>query len=199
MSMIEGFNDLISYINRTGDYASDTQEDSDYSDDEENHPLENSSSAAQITRKLRTLLSTFVNVDSPYTSLTDLGLNISSDGTVTLDEDTLDEAFATDPEAVKNLFLGDSENEITGLADLFNDTLGDMVSTSGIASTEIDEAQARIDRLDEDIEKDTVLLEKKYETMAEQFAQLDTYISQLESEASALTSMIDSFNNSGDD
>ncbi len=195
MSMVEGFNDLISYLSGT-----DTETDTESTDTEEDieNPFEGSTSAKRISYQLKSLLTTVLDLDTSYTSLTDLGLEISSTGTITIDETALDNAMAADPDAIKALFIGDSDEEVTGLADIINDALTDMVSTTGIASTEIDAAETRITNLDADIESETERLDRRYEIMAKSFANLDTYISQLNSEASVLTSIIDSFNSANE-
>jgi flagellar hook-associated protein 2 len=193
LSMIEGFNDLVSYITGTQTNNETDTEDGTADEQDTDNPLEGSTSANRIVYQLKSLLTSVLDLDTAYTSLTDLGLEISSTGTISIDQDTLDTAVASDPDAIKSLFIGDSDKEITGLADLLNDALTDMVSSTGIASTEIDESETRITRLDNDIESETERLTKKYETMANEFAQLDTYISQMNSQASILTSMIDAF------
>ena len=196
LSMIEGFNDLVSYITGTGADSSDTESETE---DDADNPFESSSSSRRIVAQLKSLLTTNIDLDSAYTSLIDLGLDIAKDGTISIDEDTLDEAIANDPDALRMLFLGDADEEITGIADVINDALSEMVSSTGIASTEIDEAEAKIDRLDQDIDNETARLTKKYEIMSAQFLRLDTYINQLNSEAALLTSLFDSFSTSGDD
>jgi flagellar hook-associated protein 2 len=191
MSMVEGFNNLISYIRGTETETSDADTKDETKEDDTN-PLEGSSSANRIVYQLQSLLTTVLDLDTDYTSLTDLGLKISG-GTISIDEDALDKAIAADPDALKALFTGDSDKEITGLADIINDALTDMVSTTGIASTEIDQAKATITRIDEDIETETERLTRKYDTMAREFARLDSYISQLNAEGNALSSMINAF------
>lgn len=195
LSMIKGINDLVSYINGTDtdDESTDTEGETQGEDAE--NPLEGSSSANRIVSQLKTLLTTSIDLDAAYTSLMDLGLEIAKDGTISIDEDTLDEAIADDPDALRTLFLGDTDNGITGLSDVINDALSEMVSSTGIASTEIDEAEAKIDRLDQGIDNETERLTKKYEIMSAQFLQLDTYISQLNSEAALMTSLMDSLSN----
>lgn len=194
LSMVEGFNDLISYIKGTQTDAETTTEDTTTDEEEETaNPFDGSTSANRIVNQLKSLLTSVLDLDTGYTSLTDLGLEISNTGTITIDEDTLDAAIAADPDAIKSLFLGDSDEEITGLADIINDALTNMVSTTGIASTEIDESETKIARLDKDIESETERLTKKYETMAREFAQLDSYINRLNSQAGILTSMMDAF------
>ncbi|SDT85694.1 flagellar filament capping protein FliD [Desulfobacula phenolica] len=192
MSMIEGFNDIISYIKgtETDEEAADTE---DTTKEDTDNPLDGSSSANRIVYQLKSLLTTVLDLDTGYTSLSNIGLEISSNGTFSMDEDALDEAIASDPDSLKELFLGNTDKEITGLADIINNAVTDMVSSTGIAETEIDEAESKITRIDKDIETETQRLTKKYETMAKEFARLDTYISQLNSQAGALTSMIDAF------
>ena len=196
LSMIKGFNDLVSYINGTGEESSDTESETEEDTD---NPFEGSNSAGRIVSQFKSLLTTSIDLDSAYTSLIDLGLEIAKDGTISIDEDTLDEAIADDPDALRTLFLGDTDKGITGLADVINDALSEMVSSTGIASTEIDEAEAKIYRLDQGIENETERLTKKYEIMSAQFLRLDTYINQLNSEAALMTSLIDSFSTSSDD
>lgn len=194
LSMVEGFNDIISYIKGTQtDTESATTEGDTETDEASDNPLDGSTSANRIVNELKSILTSVLDLGNGYTSLTDLGLEISSTGTISIDEDTLDSAMAANPDAIKSLFIGDSDREITGLADIINDALTNMVSTTGIASTEIDESETKITQLDKDIESETERLTKKYETMAKEFAQLDSYISQLNSQASILTSMIDAF------
>jgi flagellar hook-associated protein 2 len=196
--MIEGVNDLISYINNgtgTDEESADTKNETN---EETDNPLDGSRSANRIVSQLKSLLTTVLDLDTSYTSLTDIGLEISKDGTVTIDEDALDEAIASDPDAIEALFLGNTDKEITGLADIINDAVTDMVSSTGIVSTGIDEAEGKITRIDQAIEAETERLTKKYDIMAKEFAQLDTYISRLNSEASVMTSMFESFNNANE-
>ncbi|MCP4411425.1 MAG: flagellar filament capping protein FliD, partial [Gammaproteobacteria bacterium] len=194
LSLIDGFNKLVSYIKGTDTTSEDTDTTTDETTDEDNdNPLENSGSANRITYNLKSLLTTVLDLDSDYTSLTDLGLEINSNGIISINETTLDNAIASNPDALQALFIGDSDQEITGLADILNDALTDMVSSTGIASTEIDQAETQITRIDKDIESESERLTIKYQNMAREFAKLDSYINQLNSEANILTSMMEAF------
>ena len=145
-AMIQEFNDLVTYITKgTETDATDTDEDTataEETDEETDNPLENSSSANRIVFQLKSLLNSVLDFDTGYTSLSDLGLEFSSTGTISIDEKALDQAISTDPDAVKSLFVGDSDKEVTGLADLINTALANMVSSTGISTTEIDEAKS---------------------------------------------------------
>ena len=184
LAMVKGFNEVMAYIRGT-----DNQE----TEDEADHPLKNQTSANRILYQLQSLLTSVLDLDTNYKSLSDIGLKIDK-GTVSIDESLLDAAISANPDALKTLFIGDPDKDIKGLADTFNDALADMVSSSGITSTEIDQAESKIRRIDQDIETGTERLNRKYETMAAEFVRLDAYISQLNAQSGVLTSMIDAFN-----
>lgn len=189
ISLVKGFNELISEIK-----GSSTESDSE-TDDTEN-PLADSYDVKELLSKIQNLITTNIDTGSEYTSLVDLGLEVNKDGTLTLDETVLEQAIASNPEALQSLFIGDSDEGISGLGDLINDGIMAMVSSQGIVSTEIDEAETRMERLDKDILAATERLDKRYEMMTAQFVRLDTYISRLNNESDFMQSMIDSFNNS---
>ncbi|MFO7752541.1 MAG: flagellar filament capping protein FliD [Desulfobacteraceae bacterium] len=196
ISLVEGYNKLAAEISGESS-EEETQTDTDSRDDAEG-PLENSSSMKRMASNLKSLLTTVVNNDSKFSSLSDLGLEAHRDGTLSIDEAKLDQAFASDPDAATSLFMGDTEKEIKGLGDIINDGIGNMVSSSGIVPTEIDATEDQMERLAKDIETATDRLDKRYETMTQEFVRLDGYMRQLQSEESTMQSMFDSFNQNKD-
>ena len=193
ISLVEGFNNLVSYIKGSNDTTEEKTSD-DEKEDETVNPLAESNDVNRLISKLKSLMTTIVDIDSGYTSLADLGMVVNKDGTISLDEDDLDQAIASNPDAVTSLFLGDAEKDITGMGDLINDSIKNMVSSQGVIATEIDTLKAMSARLDKDIETSTERLDKRYETMTAEFIRLDSYIRQLNSEASYMQTMFDSFN-----
>jgi len=165
VSLVDGFNELTSYIKGSED-AEETDENAQF--------LAGSNDLNRLVSSLKSLISTRVNLSSAYTSLSDLGVEIQKDGTITLDEKILDQAMAADPDAVTSLFIGDSDNDITGLGDIINDSLTGMVGSQSAVSTEIDVLETMTDRLDKEIENATERLDKRYETMTAEFARLDS-------------------------
>ena len=188
LSLVENFNDLVSIIN-----GKDTDSEEDI-DDETTNPFEGDYSIKSLSQRLQTLFTSSVDVSSAYKSLSDIGLGINRDGSLTIDEDTLDQALAADPTAVTTLFIGDSSAGISGVGDVINDGLSNMISSTGIVSTEISEAELKMTRLDEDIVTATQHLDKQYKTMAESFTRLDSYIRQLNAQSTYMESMFESFN-----
>jgi flagellar hook-associated protein 2 len=189
ISLVKGFNELIAEIK-----GSSTKSDSETEDTK--NPLADSYDVKDLISRLQSLITTFVDTGSKYTSLVDLGLEVNKDGTLTLDETALEQAIASNPEAVQSLFIGDSDGGITGLGDLINGEIMAMVSSQGLVSTEIDAAKTRVERLDKDILAATERMDKRYQIMTAQFIKLDTYISQLNSESNFMKSMIESFSKS---
>lgn len=189
LSFVDNFNELIEIVK--GD-TSETETTADTT--ETDYSFENDYTISSLTYQLQALITTSTDTSSSYKNLADIGLDINRDGTVTMDEDVLEQALASDPDAVFNLFVGDSDAGITGLGDLLNNGITDMISSSGVVTSEIDEAEARITRIDEEIETSTAQLDKRYETLTASFVRLDTYIQQLNSESTYMQSVIDSFN-----
>jgi flagellar hook-associated protein 2 len=193
LSFVDNYNALIKEIRGTG-----TTDEADTQDTETTNPLEGDYNVKNLINKLSGLMSTIGNTESDYTSLVDLGLEINKDGTVTMDEERLDQAIATDPDAVQTLFIGDAQKDIPGLGDILNDGITTMTSSTGTVTTEIDATEERIERLEADITRDTERLNKRFDIMTRQFAQLDSFINQLNSEAAFMNSIFESFEKTTD-
>lgn len=193
-AFIEDFNELISEI-----AGKDEETDSETeTDTEEEGALSDSYDVKNMISKLKSLVTTNVETDSIYSSLIDLGLEINKDGTMSIDEAVLDQAIASNPEAIQSLFIGDEENGTKGLGDIINDELTQMVGSQGLVLTEISAAETKIKRMDEDIESATAQLDKRYTSMTADFIRLDKYIGSLNAQAAALTSMIESISSQKD-
>jgi flagellar hook-associated protein 2 len=126
----------------------------------------------------------------------DLGLEINRDGTVTIDETKLDNALQNNFEDVQKFFLGDDTKDVTGLADRMNDKLRAMTRPStGLMATERTAAEQRIANIDNQIESTKSRLDRKYEILARQFAELDNFMSSMNSMSSYLETQFSSFSN----
>lgn len=194
IDFVNGFNTLLSQINGT-ETDDDNENDSQTTASETDSPLEDSYEAKKIVSELHAMIGTSVDTNGEYSSLYDIGLTLNRNGTITIDETILDQAISSNPDDVKSLFLGDDDAGIKGLGATINDGLTSMLSLTGSVTTQIDSAELKLERLDKDIETATERLDKRYEIMTADFARLDTYISQVNNEASLLTSIFESFNN----
>ena len=157
-------------------------------------PLSNSSALQGLSGQLSALLGTKVNTGGAITSLFDLGLQFNRDGSITLNEDTLTKALADHPGDVQTLFAG--KTGVTGLGTLLTDTLNSLTQpSSGAIATEKQATQAQIDRLDANIASTKARLDKRYDTLARQFAALDRYAAQMQQQGDYLSNFITSINN----
>lgn len=149
----------------------------------------------ELPFELQDLMSTANSADSTGTikSLFDLGLEVGRDGTIAVNATTLAAALAASPEGVKSFFLGDSEQEIEGFADTVNNRLRTLTSGTGLMSAEKKAAQARIEAINLQIERETAKLNKKYDGLAKQFSALDTFMSKMNSVGNYLTSQFDAY------
>ena len=187
VDIIEIFNELVTEISKQTSYDSE---------EESTGVLARVYSVKTLGSDLASLLTTGINTGTDIGSLQDLGLELNRDGTLTLDESTLGQAFSGSAEDVAKLFIGDTESGLTGMGDLLNDRLKEMTSSSGSVSSEKSAAEEKIERLTTDIETAEERLNQKYELMARDFVRLDALIGTLNSQSKYLASVIDSFNNS---
>jgi flagellar hook-associated protein 2 len=195
LSLVEKFNTLYNEI-KNGETVTDdeNQEEADSTET----PLSNSYAMSRMLNDLQNLMLTTSSTLTGYKSLANIGLDINRDGTLVMDETLLDQALASDPNAVASLFIGDADAGVTGLGDIINNGLTQLVGSDGLIPTEIDSVETQMERIDQDIKNATEIMDKRYENMTQSFIRLDTYIRQLNSESTYLQSMINALNDTGD-
>lgn len=149
-----------------------------------------STTLRDLPSDLQNLMTSTVNADAQgkVTTLFSLGLNFNRDGTISIDQATLDDAIANNGEGVKKFFLGNSATGITGFADLVNDRLRVITGGTGQIAAEQNAAETSISALEDQITKSTDRLERKYAVLTTQFIQLDSFMSQMTSVSKYLTS-----------
>lgn len=148
-----------------------------------------------LPSELNSLISTIQDTSGSVSSLYDIGLEINRDGTISINEETLDKALASKPDDVADLFLSDDDTGRRGLADLLNDRLRVITGSNGIIGLETSYAENEISRMETDIENASARLDKRYDLLARQFVELDMYISQMQAESDYLTTVFDSISN----
>ena len=144
------------------------------------------SSVTRIDNELKSFMEQELNLTGAVTSMYDLGLTIGDDGTISINSSVLQDVLSSNAEDVIKFFTGDSDNDVTGFADTLYDKMRDYTGVNGLLSTKIDSTQTRITKMEEQIEKDTEILDKRYETMTMQFIEMDSFMRQMQSEASFL-------------
>ncbi|MFE4112517.1 flagellar filament capping protein FliD [Kosakonia sp. YIM B13611] len=134
------------------------------------------------------------DADATYGSLADLGISIDAQtGQMTLNEDTLDEAIADNPEQISNMFSGRGANEglATSLGSILKEYLGDSkTKTDGIIDTATDSLETQSEIAQTQIDKTQKLIDAQVERYRVQFQNLDSMMSNLNSMSSQLTSLL---------
>ncbi len=181
-SLVDSFNTVISSIKDQTGYDSDGKP----------GLLNDSSTIKSLRYQLINMLSSTVDTGGSIKSMFDLGLSINRDGSLSIDEDTLDAAMSSKFSDVKTFFLGDDTKGVTGLADTINNAMREMTRPStGLMATEHTAAEERISRIDSQIDSTTARLDRKYEILSQQFVQLDSFMNNMQSMSSYLTSQFD--------
>lgn len=186
MDLVTAFNDVVQEINSNVDYD----------EDEEEFGVLADSTLRNLPYELQNLMTSTIKADSDksITTMFDLGMEFERDGTISLDESVLNEAIANNAADIQEFFLGDDDNDITGMADLVNERLRTITTLAGQVQGEKEAAQEKIDALELQIESEVERLDKKYELMAKQFIELDRYMNQMTSISSFLSSQFESLN-----
>ncbi len=180
-TLITTMNDLISEIDANDDYDEDTGTWGS---------LAKTPSIRGAKDTLLNLMSTDISVNDNITTLYDLGFEINDDGSISIDESILDNKITSNFSDIQGFFIGSTAGTgTTGMGDLINDYIKEQTTVNGLIDSESDAVDDRITRLEEQIEFESERLDKRYETMAQQFVQLDSYMREMESMQNYVTQM----------
>ncbi|GAB3286040.1 flagellar filament capping protein FliD [Parahaliea aestuarii] len=143
-----------------------------------------------IETRLRDGMSTVEN-SGALGMLSDIGVSLQLDGTLSLDSDRLDEVVAAQPGDLAAFFTGDGEN---GFANRLADLIDPMVQDGGLIDSATDALDDSIDALGlryERMEQSIAATVSRYRS---QFSQLDSLIATMNSTSSYLTQQFDMMN-----
>ncbi|WP_163575915.1 flagellar filament capping protein FliD [Halomonas faecis] len=141
-----------------------------------------------IESRLRSDLAAGVSVDGEQSLLSDVGLSMTVDGTLELDEGELDAALAEDPAAVEAYFAGNET--VPGLAGRVTETAEQLTSENGALTTSLDGAENRIDSLNDRYARVEDSIEQTIDRYRTQFSQLDAMVAQMNQTSSYLTQQL---------
>ena len=174
---VESFNGLVTSIDDLTSWDPDTKK---------GGLLLGDYTAQSISTVMYSALQTTVTGAGRYRIFADVGLTLDDDSKVTFDEDKFRAAYATDPDAVKNLFT----QAKTGLGNVVDSKLktlvdpvdGSVVRQNKTLDNRNDEFQKRIDAMDDQLAVKRTRLET-------QFSNMETVLSKLQSQQSSLSSL----------
>lgn len=185
-TLVETYNTLLAEIDENDDYDEDS---------ETWGSLARSSTIRTLKQNLQDLITTTVDTGGSITSLLDIGIEINDDGTLTLDEDTLNKILSNSYDDVVALLKGTDDEE--GLGDILNDSFGGYALSNGYIQDEMDALGEEVDRLSVAYQGDMERIEKKYEIMAAQYTELDSYLSELSNIGNYIDTMMSTNKDNG--
>lgn len=183
------YNSLVKAISQYTSYDSETQQ---------KGALFSSSSVYTVRMRLTSLVTGSANVTGNIRRLSQAGFTFGTDNELSFDAEKFRQAFASDPEGVRSFFTlfveADEKNNVkaqTGMAKMFEqavDSLADEYS-SGLVSRVTDGLDNQTKVLNDRIEQLNQTLEAKRERLERQFAAMETALSKLQGQQSALTQL----------
>ncbi len=176
--LITIFNDLITEIDQNDDYDEET---------DTWGTLAKTPSIRTAKDSVLGILGTTIDTDGEITSFYDLGFEINKDGSISIDDEILTSMISSNFDDIESFFIGD--DSVTGMGDLLNNKLKSLTMSDGLMDSETDAVDERISMIEDQIESETQRLDKRYETMAQQFVQLDSYMRSMESQQNYVSQM----------
>jgi flagellar hook-associated protein 2 len=139
-----------------------------------------------VQQQLYASLQAVVSGAGRYKIFADVGVTLDDDTKISFDEDKFREAWANDPEAVKNLFT----QATTGLGAAIENSMKKLIDPVDGAITRRNQTldqqnqdyQDRIDRMDKQLDAKRTRLET-------QFANMETVLAKLQSQQQSLSSL----------
>lgn len=184
IDLVAAYNDLVQEIKTNIAYSEDTGE----------FGVLAGTTIRDLPLSLQSLMTREVGAGTGgnITTMFDLGMSFERDGTISIDSTVLASKLESNPTEVQDFFLGNDDEGIVGFADLVNEQLRTLTSSTGQVEAEKNGAQSRMDALELLITSETDRLNKKYELLSKQFVQLDRYMNQMTSISNYLNSQFNS-------
>lgn len=120
-----------------------------------------------------------------FSMLSDIGIAVELDGSLSVDEGRLDDAILNNQQALSNFFAGSVQ--ATGLAEQINTSIAQMLSSDGTVQGAINSSKNRVESLNDRYTRMEQSIERTIGRYREQFSQLDAMIAQMNQTSDYLT------------
>mgnify|MGYP003867818655 CR=1 FL=1 len=188
-AFVDQYNSVMNFLDGKTDYDQE---------EEKAAVLQGDSTAMRLQNRLRNLVSSQVKDTGDFNTLTSIGIEIDRDGVMSFDSSKFTEALDQSGEEVMSIFNGESDTEgFDGMAvkmDSYLDQL--MQSNTGLIPRRLDFYNTRIDSLNDDIEDVERKVEMTRERYVEQFAAMESAISEMNQQMSWMQSQLSSLSGS---
>ena len=186
-SFVKSFNAFDSFLDQNAGYNEDTGK---------GGPLLGDTLARSAQNRIRSLVSEPVSGtgESSFQYLSEVGIELQEDGTLSLDTSTLLSALEEDTQAVSDLFTGED-----GVAGKMESYLRDMTNPfDGVVSSKISSLDTKIDRLNEDLEDKEQYILRYEERQIEIFSRMESTVLKYQGVSDQLESIIDTWDTGGE-
>ncbi|MGQ7288993.1 flagellar filament capping protein FliD [Vreelandella venusta] len=140
-----------------------------------------------VESRMRSILSG--GIEGEFSMLSDIGISLQRDGTLSIDESELDNAIVNNQDALSVFFAGDADE--SGMAGQLNQGLDQLLGTNGAVKGAITGAENRVESLVERYTRTEKTIEQTISRYRTQFGQLDSMIAQMNQTSSYLTQQFD--------
>jgi flagellar hook-associated protein 2 len=154
-----------------------------------------------LRREIRSIITSTlgVNATTSYNRLSQVGVNLKSDGTLSLDSSALNTAISANFNKVASLFSGTGNSSdsktLQGFAYQLNTTLTTATGIDGLITNRKSSLQSEIRRLQAKADQEQLRLDNLQQMYKKQYTALDKTVASLNSMASYLTNQFDAMSN----
>nr|WP_320009552.1 flagellar filament capping protein FliD [uncultured Desulfobulbus sp.] len=179
----EGYNEVISFITEQSAYGGT-----------ESGVLGGDASINAVKRRLQNLLTETTANSGIFKAMSQLGFETQKDGTIELNETTLNNAINNNLDDIATLLAG--EDGVTGIATKFKNYLYDMTNSgTGLYKTKKESIETNLGKIEEQITTTEARLEMRQKTLESQFSAMETLVSSLNSQSDYLTQQMENLSN----
>jgi flagellar hook-associated protein 2 len=162
-----------------------------------NGPLQGDRSAISLQSSMRSMLRESGANTSDFGKLTDIGLNVARDGSISFDNTKLTAALAK-PNELSDLFVGSATDSTNyGVAKKLSNAITSMLGVDGSISTRTDALTASLKRNSTQQQRDEDHVAQVEKRLRAQYTALDTRMASLTSLSSYVTQQVAAWNKSG--
>ncbi len=178
-AFVQAYNDAVSFVTSQSKVG-----------DSQGGMLLGDSGLNNVKRRLQGLLTTQVQGNDSYSTLSQLRLSTKRDGTLNFDAGVMNEAISGDFEEVTRLIAGGDNTD--GIFKQYKQYLGSMTdSRTGLYAGRQDNIDRKIDRIDDDIVKMEDRLERREQMYLDKFTALEQMVAEMNSQSKYLTKQMD--------
>ena len=179
----EGYNEVISFITEQSAFGGS-----------ESGVLGGDASINAIKRRLQNLLTESTPNSGKFKTMSQLGFQTQKDGTIVVNETTLNNAVNNNLDDIATLLAG--EEGVTGIATKFKNFLYDTTNSgTGLYKTKKDSISTNLKKIETSISNTEARLEMRQKMLEAQFSAMETLVSGLNNQSTYLTQQMENLSN----